>query len=332
MSLFPKCVHLQAMIDHIHITNFRLFKTFELNGLKRVNLITGKNNTGKTVLLEALRLLAAPQEGSVYTNILAERGEFEHHYIEAWNHFFHWDSVNENTNNSFKINHLELVQEQNLGHLSSQYKVLVEGKEVPHLVQNASHHTADTKPRDTAVYLPFGGESRFPLMELWDKTTLTEYEDDVVSILKETIFPDLVRLDVKKERTLVRLKNNKTPVPLKSLGDGVQRLLLLAIALVNARNNFLLIDEIEVGLHHSALEMLWEKIFLYAQKWNIQVFVTTHSHDAVRTFTYVLDRHDNKDNGAYFRLQQQRKTGLIEAVPYSLDELEVSLESNLEPR
>lgn len=200
------------------------------------------------------------------------------------------------------------------------------------MVQNASHHTADTKPRDTAVYLPFGGESRFPLMELWDKTTLTEYEDDVVNILKETIFPDLVRLDVKKERTLVRLKNKKTPVPLKSLGDGVQRLLLLAIALVNARNNFLLIDEIEVGLHHSALEMLWEKIFLYAQKWNIQVFVTTHSHDAVRTFTYVLDRPDNKDNGAYFRLQQQRKTGFVEAVPYSLDELEVSLESNLEPR
>ncbi|GAB4499252.1 MAG: hypothetical protein OHK0019_36030 [Saprospiraceae bacterium] len=44
------------MLDHIHIENFRLFKNLDIPKVGRVNLITGKNNSGKTTLLEALRI------------------------------------------------------------------------------------------------------------------------------------------------------------------------------------------------------------------------------------------------------------------------------------
>jgi len=46
------------MYQSFHVKNFRCFDDLQLNDLARVNLIAGKNNTGKTSLLEALFLHA----------------------------------------------------------------------------------------------------------------------------------------------------------------------------------------------------------------------------------------------------------------------------------
>ena len=47
------------MYKSFHVKNFRCFKDLQINDLGRVNLIAGKNNTGKTTaLMEAMYLLA----------------------------------------------------------------------------------------------------------------------------------------------------------------------------------------------------------------------------------------------------------------------------------
>ena len=48
------------MIEEITIQNFRCFEDFHITGLKRINLITGDNNVGKTSLLEALWVHSSP--------------------------------------------------------------------------------------------------------------------------------------------------------------------------------------------------------------------------------------------------------------------------------
>ena len=42
------------MYSSFRVQNFRGFKDLRLDDLARVNLIAGKNNTGKTALLEAI--------------------------------------------------------------------------------------------------------------------------------------------------------------------------------------------------------------------------------------------------------------------------------------
>ena len=44
----------KLMLKYIHIQNFRCFENFRTEGFERVNLIGGKNNSGKTCLLEAI--------------------------------------------------------------------------------------------------------------------------------------------------------------------------------------------------------------------------------------------------------------------------------------
>jgi predicted ATP-dependent endonuclease of OLD family len=50
------------MLKSLHITNFRGFRDLKIDSLKRVNLLTGHNNTGKTGVLEALVLLLSDPE------------------------------------------------------------------------------------------------------------------------------------------------------------------------------------------------------------------------------------------------------------------------------
>ena len=46
------------MYKSFRVKNFRCFKDLQINDLGRVNLIAGKNNTGKTALLEAMYILS----------------------------------------------------------------------------------------------------------------------------------------------------------------------------------------------------------------------------------------------------------------------------------
>lgn len=55
------------MLDSFKVKNFRLFRDLEIPRLGRVNLIVGKNNSGKSALLEALELYAS--NASVYSLI-----------------------------------------------------------------------------------------------------------------------------------------------------------------------------------------------------------------------------------------------------------------------
>ena len=54
------------MIKNIEIKNFRCFDKLKVLGFERVNLISGKNNAGKTALLEAIFLNSAPRPDSIF--------------------------------------------------------------------------------------------------------------------------------------------------------------------------------------------------------------------------------------------------------------------------
>lgn len=59
------------MLKNLHIQNFRGLRDLKIEPLKRVNLITGQNNTGKTGVLEALALLLdEPTPNQNYRNSL----------------------------------------------------------------------------------------------------------------------------------------------------------------------------------------------------------------------------------------------------------------------
>jgi AAA15 family ATPase/GTPase len=324
------------MLQEINIENYKLFKHLKIEGLKRVNLFAGKNNCGKTALLEALRIREAGTDLTVMLHILNQRDQNSQHFREQYDPFFNrkqLDVIPQLDRNSLQINDFSIIRDRKGDNLNYLIQTPKENEDT-NILRNRLNVSDfnNIEPRDVAVFIPFGTNDYFPLYQLWSKIVLTEDEDIVVKILKDTIIPNLVRMDVNLKSTLVRLKDEKKPLPLKSLGDGAQRMLLIAIALVSAKGKMLLLDEIESGLHYSVMEKLWEIIFKYAEELDVQVFATTHSSDAIKSFTYTLEKPENVDKGVYFRMQKNRKTDETEVVAYDKEDLELSLEANLETR
>jgi len=126
------------------------------------------------------------------------------------------------------------------------------------------------------------------------------------------------------------LKGDSNVIPLKSMGDGINRILTIILALVNSDNGYLLIDEFENGLHYSVQEKLWEIIFKLSKSLNVQVFATTHSEDCIRAFESVLNTDQNIDKGKLLRLDNVK--GSIKQIEFSAGELKTAMESGIEIR
>ena len=63
-------------IENVTLARFRTFRKLHVQGLGRVNLITGKNNTGKSSFLEGIRILATGAALDELQRILGNREEY----------------------------------------------------------------------------------------------------------------------------------------------------------------------------------------------------------------------------------------------------------------
>lgn len=174
------------------------------------------------------------------------------------------------------------------------------------------------------------------IANLWDNLVLTEAEEDVIETLRLVVGNELQRLAViadpiyrgRDRRVIAKLKSTLSPIPLKRLGDGAQRLLGISLALANCPDGILLIDEVENGFHYSIQLDLWRMIFKAAQSGNIQVFAATHSWDCLSSFaTAALE---TTEEGSLIRLDRT-KDGL-RAISYTEEELGIASKQKIEVR
>lgn len=187
-----------------------------------------------------------------------------------------------------------------------------------------------------AVYVPPSGLSTEEIASAWDRVALTDDEDLVTAALR-ILAPGVERISVigdvdgpHERRVMVRVKGQTTPVPLRTMGDGMNRLLGMVLALAVARDGILLIDEIENGLHYSVQADVWRAILRAAESLNVQVFATTHSWDCIRAFAAATSDSGRGDEMLY-RLDW-RIEGRVRAVRYTAEEVVIAAEQQIEVR
>lgn len=95
------------MITYIHIQNFRCFNSTKAKGFSRINLFGGRNNAGKTALLETLFLMGKPSNQSI-NSLSGFRGITRRMFKEmpterVWNNFFHQQDKKLQINLEFEL-------------------------------------------------------------------------------------------------------------------------------------------------------------------------------------------------------------------------------------
>lgn len=116
------------------------------------------------------------------------------------------------------------------------------------------------------------------------------------------------------------------------MGDGVNRLLSIILAIATTKNGIVLIDEIDSGIHYSAMTNVWEGITMAAREFNCQVIATTHSYECLQAATEGTTRAGLADDFSYIRLDRIPKDNEIVAKVYSNDVLTAALGRGWEVR
>jgi len=177
------------------------------------------------------------------------------------------------------------------------------------------------------------------LVAVWDRITLTPYEERVHNAIR-LLEPNIERIAPQASRSpyygssdrggfLVKMKGEETPVPIGSMGDGMWRIMAMAISLAQCKDGVLLIDEIDTGLHYSVMTDMWKLIYGAALELNVQVFASTHSNDCVNS----LAEFCFQDNVAAQEVTLQRiEQGKKKSIPYSAKEIEISAAKQIEVR
>ncbi len=133
------------------------------------------------------------------------------------------------------------------------------------------------------------------LVEMWNVIALTADEELVLTALA-CIDPGIERIvalstpyrrdwagSAGRTGFIVKHSRFENPVPIGSMGDGIWRLFSLAIAITQCRGGVLLVDEIDTGLHFSAMSDMWKLIVKTARIFEVQVFATTHNYDCLNS-------------------------------------------------
>jgi len=183
-------------------------------------------------------------------------------------------------------------------------------------------------------FIPNSNLNNQNIADMWNDITLTPKENQVINALK--IFDkNIERISFTNKPNfnsgiLCKRSQEEYPIPLSSLGEGMRRILNLAMAAVTVENGVLLIDEIETGLYYEVQTDMWRFILEVANELNIQVFATTHSWDCICAFQEAVDEFDDPSVSKLFRLS--RKGEDIRPVEYPADELSVAVRQSIEVR
>lgn len=333
-------------LESLSVTNFRGIRKLHLDGFAQVNLFVGRNNAGKTSVLEAIDIALSRNKALAIRDMLVARdermqdGEWPLGYWDP-RYLFHRHGQ-EDGPNGFEIVpneaaiRVEWVDPEEFDEEPWLWGLRLATADAAESVVLADRFFRERRearfadpytrsPRNQARFIRTSGASNVDPQDLWAEIVLTPDEEAVIQALS-LIDTDIARIALVSDGFYV-LHQSGLRMPLGSTGDGMQRLLSLAIHLTSAKNSALLIDEIDTGIHYSVLANLWRLVLESSRKLSSQVFATTHSLDCLRALAEVCENDPSSDVTVH-RLEREMYT----ATRFSGEELRVAMAHELEVR
>ena len=369
------------MLQTLEMRGYRGFESYRLSNLARVNLVVGKNNCGKTSILEAVELLVSGGHSSVFFDSVQRRGEAGAPYVRRSrepstdvSHMFFGhkcdagvcfdlssdggkrklsvkilplDEVGEEVDNWDRRRQLRLQRGlldpdeeaapmfgmSIVGGAPERRLVLPVMEDGMVLFERHPRLIRNGTPGTPVHFLALESFDPVAMGRRWDTVIAESREAEIVDDMK-LLEPDLDSIHYLTSAglgrgILVGLRNGGPRLPIGTYGDGMRRLLALRLSFVGMANGFLLIDEIDTGLHWTIMEEMWQFVVEVARKSNAQIFATTHSYDCIRGLgSLIQSRPDLKDEVSI----QKVDNSLKEAVCLRGEQIKVAVEQDIEVR
>lgn len=335
------------MLQTLHIKGFRGIRDLEMSDLAPVTVFTGENGAGKTTVLEAALAICGRENPVWIANLQAHRG-FDVVTPQGPNYsgLFYGPSDTGTASISAKLADGKtcrvklkraktgaILVGKERGSSSTDIQSLppeliceaYEGK----VLKRTSRLICEIKPPNQLALRAEGAKVAEPysvLMHPTDRAAGSEEQQrfgqlvleghhssivDALHLFDERI-TDVQFLPTSKGNYFVVKRDGKI-APLGLLGGGINGLFGFIINVAFARGGFVGIDEVENGFHHSLHREVFVRLFEAANRNNTQLFLTTHSAEALRALVDAATE-TKEDDFAVVHLRREKDDAIFAKV------------------
>ena len=354
------------MYTKLEIKNFRGLKELTID-LKPITLVSGKNNTGKSSILESLFLFQDYANPQVFSKLLSFRGAeaYERLPQTVWEPLFHNACTDEPI--VIRLNDdYTLALEMKSGYFSADDALsMINGINTIYtgdVVLSCSFKKGDysfhgnyllnmgvgsydffisssSPPQPNSDYIQYLGphvkQSDLMLSEWYGKIEISKDKTrknkliDILSIMDENI-TDVTTIASRGTVQLYFIDREGYALPIHAVGDGTRNVMQIILALLANPGCILLIDEVENGIHYSLHSALWKVISTLANQLECQIVATTHSFDCICGALDGIKEAGLENEFTYARLD--KSVSAITPKLYSSDALERAINTDWEVR
>ena len=348
------------MIEQFEAVSYKGLQNFCVGPLERVNLITGPNGVGKTSLAEALWLFKGRCNPGLLWNLHVQRrpigAQSPLNVLGGKVHLRGYEqgkahSVRFEYDDFQAVNTLEVRQAFSpVNRPEGTVQLVGKVKAVYDDSTTETRYESDvfSGPAGTALTNPSPGLALGEAVIVKQDTTLPitpaqiEQFSNVVAQGEKRTLLDFLRLMQPRIRGIEILTHQGVPslwadtetggmLPLEAVGGGVVRLLSLLVNFFTARGGLIIIDEIENGIHHSALPELWRQIRVLSEELDVQVVATTHSFECIQA-AVMTDDSNTSPPPDFVLLRMYQKEGVPHCLTYAGEKLMAALDMGFEIR
>lgn len=289
------------MLKSLLIKNFKKFEKLDLQEFSRVNIFVGNNNSGKSTVLEAIFfainevplafLELALRRAKLLTNpLIAIESDLDYLfnltiYDKTSKFYFKvldtqhevvftrdvlYDSINNINQIGGQNNFLKLLAEYRYDEIKAQLVVDANSGNVQ--ISNINKKLCPINILDNNLNWNH---------LLFNKIIIEKYADDILEFLNNAFNLNIIKFAVLDNEIYV---DNGFPkmIPIRYLGDGIVKIIGILAVIISSRDGICLIDEIENGIYYKNQPKLIKYLDEISKKFNVQLFITTHSNDFIR--------------------------------------------------
>ncbi|MDC0933537.1 AAA family ATPase [Arcobacteraceae bacterium] len=306
------------LLEYIEIKDFKCFKDFEAKGFKRVNLIGGKNNVGKTAFMEACFVNTHSSDiDSIFRAIASNN--YARNILEQIGKKYLKDDLIKNFEytkyHCIHSNVKEIETEIINSNGRKEYKFVLDKDE---LIINANDFSYQLNFIKNIKFINNLGFTNKALKEIYTTVQKKDKEDILYKFINE--FDN--NIDKFKimggENPECKVIDRDEYQNINEFGDGLKHYISIICSLYACENGYLFIDEIDNGIHYTQLDRLWEIILTISKEQNVQVFATTHSKECIDAYVRVSKKIEDEE---ICFIELGKNDNKLESITYNYEEV-----------